>query len=170
MLNMSNKNGATAPHVGSAAEVREAARLAATSAASSPPAPMVIEQPKRRTFTAKYKRGILRKADAALASGTPGGVGALLRQEGLYSSHLTAWRAERDAGELAGLTPKRRGRKPERNPLADEVARLQREIERLRLDLHKAETIIDVQKKLSSLLGVTLATPTDVDFQLRRKR
>lgn len=116
MLNMSKKNG-VAPQVGSGAEVREAARLAATSSVSSPPTPVVIEQPKRRTFTAKYKRGILRKADAALASGTPGGVGALLRQEGLYSSHLTAWRAERAAGELAGLTPRKRGRKPERNPV-----------------------------------------------------
>ena len=81
----------------------------------------------------------MREADAALASGEEGAVGELLRREGLYSSHLTAWRRERDAGELAGLTPKKRGRKPRKNPLADENARLQRENARLQRELYKAK-------------------------------
>lgn len=159
MLNMPKKNGVTPPREGTAAAVREAARSSAPS-----PAPASPEKPKRRTFTAEYKRRIVREADAALASGDEGAVGRLLRSEGLYSSHLTAWRRERDAGELAGLTPRKRGRKPSRNALADEVARLQRANAKLEDQLRKAETVIDVQKKLAALLGETLPTPTEEDF------
>lgn len=159
MQEMSKKNGVRPPREGTAAAVREAARSSAPS-----PAPAAPEKPKRRTFTAEYKRRIVREADAALAAGDEGAVGRLLRSEGLYSSHLTSWRRERDAGELAGLTPKKRGRKASRNALADEVERLRREVARLESDLKKAETVIDVQKKLAALLGETLPTPTEEDF------
>ena len=81
-----------------------------------------------------------------------GEIGALLRREGLYSSHLTTWRRQRDRGQLAGLTPKKRGRKPD--PQAAELARLQRENEQLKARLEQAETIIEVQKKLSQMLGL----------------
>src|SRR5499426_3824079 len=100
MLNMSKKNGASSPREGTVSAVREAARSGAPERATTP------ERPKRRTFTAEYKLRIVREADAALASGEEGAVGELLRREGLYSSHLVTWRRERDAGELAGLTPK----------------------------------------------------------------
>jgi transposase len=120
--------------------VREAAR------ASTPLTPATPERPKRRTFTAEFKQRILREADVALASGTDGAIGELLRREGLYSSHLTEWRRQRDAGERAGLTPQKRGRKATRSAHADEMERLQRRVALLETELKKAETIIDVQK------------------------
>lgn len=104
---------------------------------------------------------ILRQADAALATGEPGAVGALLRREGLYTSHLANWRAQRETGELAALEPKKRGPAPTRNPLADEVARLQRENTKLQEKLRKAEIVIDVQKKVAALLGEILPTVPD---------
>ena len=105
----------------------------------------VLEKPVRRRFTVQYKAKILAEADACTESGQ---LGELLRREGLYSSHLTTWRRQRDKGALAGLTPKQRGRKAgPKNPLADEVARLQRENKRLQEQLRQAELIIDVQKK-----------------------
>jgi transposase len=103
------------------------------------------EGPKRRTFAAGYELRIVREADAALASGVEGGVGELLRREGLYSSHLTTWRRECHEGRLAGLTAKKRGRKPQRGPEADELARLQRENARLQQELAKANTVIEAQ-------------------------
>ena len=159
MLNMSVKKvGATPPREGSASAVREAARSGVSERATSP------DRPKRRSFTAEYKLRIVREADAAVASGVEGAIGELLRREGLYSSHLTEWRHLRDAGELAGLAAKKRGRKSRKNPLADELARALRENERLKNELHKANTVIDVQKKLSLLLGQTLPVPTEEDF------
>jgi len=119
--------------------------------------PAVAEKPVRRRFTAEYKARILREADACTQ---PGQLGALLRREGLYSSHLTAWRHGRDEGTLAGLTPKRRGRKA--NPDAAVIAeneRLKRENQRLAEKLRQAETIIEVQKKLSEILGIPLSPP-----------
>ena len=81
--------------------------------------------------------------------------------EGLYSSHLSKWRQQRQKGALAGLTPKKRGRKPTTNPLAEECRRLQADTARLKRQLQQAETIIDVQKKVSTLLGIQLLeTPT----------
>ncbi|RPH77325.1 MAG: helix-turn-helix domain-containing protein [Nitrospiraceae bacterium] len=81
----------------------------------------------------------------------------LLRREGLYSSHLTTWRHQREQGEIAGLEPRKRGKKPvPRNPLAGEVQRLTRENQGLQKRLKQAETIIDVQKKLCDLLGLTV--------------
>ena len=159
MLKMSvKKNDASSPREGTASAVREAARSGGPERATSP------ERPKRRTFTAEYKLRIVREADDVLASGGEDSVGALLRREGLYSSHLTAWRREREAGQLAGLTPKKRGRRTQKNPLADENARLQRELERMKKELAKANTVIDVQKKVALLLGETLPEPTEEDF------
>lgn len=105
-------------------------------------------------FSAEQKLRILREADELKGTG---GIGKMLRREGLYSSHLTDWRAERDRGELAGLAPKKRGRKARSDRARDEeLARLTREIERLRCRLAQAEAIIAVQKKVASLLGVPL--------------
>jgi len=114
-----------------------------------PPDPEVLLKAERRRFSAEYKRRILQEADACTQ---PGEVGALLRREGLYSSHLTTWRQQRERGELQGLTPAKRGRKAD--PQAAEIARLQRENERLKAQLARAELIIDVQKKLSQMLGL----------------
>jgi transposase len=122
------------------------------------PDPAVAEKPVRRRFTAEYKIRVLREADRCTE---PGQLGALLRREGLYSSHLSTWRQQRDAGTLAGLTPKRRGPKPNADaPLIAENQRLSRENQRLTAKLRQAETIIEVQKKLSEILGIPLP-PTD---------
>ena len=121
------------------------------------PSPEVLERPVRRRFTVEYKVRILAEADAC---SEPGMLGELLRREGLYSSHLLTWRRQRDEGALAGLTPKRRGRKAKpKNPLADENRRLQRENERLKEQLRQAELIIDVQKKVSEMLSIPLKSP-----------
>ena len=120
-----------------------------------PPDPEVPEKPVRRKFTAEYKLKILAEADRCTEYGQ---VGALLRREGLYSSHLSEWRRKRMEGTLVSLSPKKRGPEARKNPLAPEVARLQREVERLQRKLKQAETIIDVQKKVSGLLGIDLAS------------
>jgi len=116
------------------------------------PDPEVVPQAKRRRFTAEYKLRILEEVDQCQE---PGAIGALLRQEGLYSSYLTSWRRQRAADQLQGLRPKKRGRKPD--PQAVELARLQRENERLKARLEQAETIIEVQKKLCWLLDLPTA-------------
>jgi transposase len=121
----------------------------------------VTSKAKRRSFPAEYKRKILQEADACTE---PGQVGALLRREGLYSSHLVTWRHARERGELAGLKPKKRGPKAkEVNPLAQELADKEREIARLKAENAKLQIICDVQKKISQLLGVTLPTIPDDD-------
>ena len=126
------------------------------------PRPEVPEKPVRRRFTAEYKLRILAEADACTQRGA---LGELLRREGLYSSHLSTWQTQRDEGVLAGLTPKRRGRKAKlKNPLADEVARLERENERLKTKLRQAELVIDVQKKVSEMLNIPLATPDEKEL------
>jgi transposase-like protein len=116
------------------------------------PAVEVSEKPVRRRFSAEYKLRILAEADGCTELGQ---LGELLRREGLYSSLLSTWRRQRDEGVLAGLAPKRRGRKAKpKNPLADEVARLERENLRLTEKLRQAELIIDVQKKVSEMLNI----------------
>lgn len=133
----------------------ETPQLKSSNGQVSLPDPEVVPKAERRRFSAEYKRRILRAAEACTQ---PGEVGALLRGEGLYSSHLTTWRQQRRRGELQGLTPAKRGRKAD--PQAAEIARLQRENERLKAQLERAELIIDVQKKLSQMLGLP-ETPSD---------
>jgi transposase len=123
------------------------------------PSPEVAEKAKRRRFEAAYKLQILAEAERCAAAGQ---LGELLRREGLYSSHLTSWRKQRDEGALEGLAPKQRGRKPNRkDSLALERDRLERDNRRLTERLRQAETIIEVQKKVSELLGISLASQTD---------
>ena len=117
------------------------------------PDPEVVPKAKRRQFTAKYKLRILKEADRCTERGQ---IGELLRREGLYSSHLSKWRQQRARGQLQGLAPKKRGRKGQ-DPSVAELARLRRENERLHVQLEQAEIIIDVQKKLAKLLGLTTA-------------
>ena len=129
---------------------------AANSGGAAPgavPDPEVPEKAKRRQFTAEYKRSIVAQAEACRDDGA---IGALLRREGLYSSHLTTWRRQREQGELDALAPKKRGRKSTANPLAEENQRLLKENARLSRRLEQAELIIDVQKKVSALLGISL--------------
>ena len=119
----------------------------------SPPDPEVSEKKARRKFTAQYKLQILEEADACTE---PGQLGAFLRRKGLYSSYLSTWRRQREEGLLDALSPKKRGRKEkEKNPLTQKVAKLERENERLKGKLKKAEIIIDVQKKISQILGIS---------------
>ena len=119
------------------------------------PDPEVPAKAQRRRFSAQYKKKILEEADVCKAS--PGAMGALLRREGLYSSHLTTWRKQREKGELNGLAPKKRGRKAKPiNPLTRKVRELESETRRLQKQLDRAETIISFQKKLSEMLGISL--------------
>jgi len=127
------------------------AEAGAVPTSASHPDPEVVAKAKRRTFTAEYKQRILQEADSAAA--TPGGVGALLRREGLYSSHLVSWRRERSQGIQEALAPRKRGRKSQRNPLEEENQKLRRQNARLTEDLRKANIIIEVQKKVAALLG-----------------
>src|SRR5216683_446991 len=127
------------------------AKAGADSVLSSRPDPEVVAKPKRRTYTAEYKQRILEEAEAAAA--TRGGLGALLRREGLYSSLLAYWRRERANGIHDALTPQKRGPKSKRNPLQEENLKLQRQVGQLTEKLRKAEIIIDVQKKVAALLG-----------------
>ena len=122
-----------------------------------PPDPEVPEKATRRRFSAEYKRGVLEEADACTE---PGEIGALLRREGLYSSHLSKWREQRERGTLAGLQPKKRGPKPKRSdPMIGENERLRRENDRLRKRLRQAEAIIEIQKRASEILGISLESP-----------
>jgi transposase len=129
---------------------------AANSGGTAPvpiPDPEVPEKAKRRQFSAEYKRSVVAQAEACRDDGA---IGALLRREGLYSSHLTTWRRQKEQGELDALTPKKRGRKSTANPLTEENQRLRKENARLSRRLEQAELIIDVQKKVSALLGISL--------------
>ena len=118
--------------------------------------PELADRPRRRTFTAQDKLRILAETDRAAETG---GIAAILRREGLYSSNLTDWRRARDAGVISGLNPVKRGPKiAEPNPLAADNARLQQDNARLSLRLTRAEAIIDIQKKVAALLGIPLAS------------
>lgn len=129
-----------------------------TGPVAPPPDPEVpTDRPRRRTFTAEYKKRILEEADACSALGA---VGVLLRREGLFSSHLTEWRRLRERATVAGLAPRKRGRKQKVvDAMATRVAELERDKLRLEQRLRTAEIIIDVQKKVSLLLGVPLSDP-----------
>lgn len=122
-------------------------------AAAPAPDPEVPEKKPRRIYTAQYKLRILQEADACTE---PGQMGALLRREGLYSSNLTTWRRQREQGILNAVSPQKRGRKPcPKNPLSEQNARLEKENRDLRRRLQQAETIIEAQKKISEIFGVT---------------
>jgi len=126
---------------------------------AGPPDPEVTERAARRRFTAEYKLRMVRQADACAGSGE---LGALLRREGLYSSHLTTWRRQWEQGSLAALSPKKRGRPAApSSPLARRVAELERENAQLTQRLRQAETIISVQKKVSEILGIPLKPGDD---------
>ena len=116
------------------------------------------DRARRRTFTAQDKLRILADTDRAAETG---GIGAILRREGLYSSALTEWRKQRNAGAFGALVAGKRGPKTgNANPLSAEVASLQRDKARLMLRLTRAEAIIEIQKKVAALLGIPLA-PSD---------
>jgi len=132
-------------------------RIESTERERTNPSLEVLEKPVRRRFTVEHKVRILAEADACTETGQ---LGKLLRREGLYSSHLSTWRRQRDEGVLAGLTPKRRGRKSKvKNPLTGENERLLRENQRLKEQLRQAELIIDVQKKVSEMLSIPPKSP-----------
>jgi len=133
-----------------ASTVAVSSTLAAPGVVPDPEVPAVA---KRRQFTAAYKLSILEEADRCAS---PGAMGALLRREGLYSSHLTMWRRERAAGALAVLG-RRRGRRATLTAEQKRLAVLQAENDHLRGELAQARTIIDVQKKLCTLLGLPTA-------------
>jgi transposase-like protein len=120
------------------------------------PDPEVRPRPKRRNFTAAYKLRVLEEADRCEQHG---GIGELLRREGLYSSHLTTWRRQRTAGQLQALTPQKRG--PKKDEQAAELAALRRENERLRTQLTQAELIITAQKKLAQALETVIDPDPD---------
>jgi hypothetical protein len=114
----------------------------------------VVAKAERRRFTAEYKLKVLREADRCRE---PGEIGALLRREGLYWSNLTNWRKQRERGELAGLSARRRGpQRQEKNPLAERVRELERENLRLKRRAERAEGLVELQKKVSEILGIEL--------------
>ncbi len=125
--------------------------------APDPPDPEVPAKPARRRFSADYRLRILKEADACKKAGE---LGALLRREGLYSSHLITWRQQRDRGALAGMRATKRGPKP--RPVDPRVKQLEAETRRLQRKLQRAETIITLQKKVAEILGIPLK-PLDSD-------
>ena len=129
-------------------------------AAPASASPELSDRPRRRTFTAKDKLRILADIDRAAETR---GIGSILRREGLYSSTLSEWRRQRDAGAFSALVPGKRGpRTVEPNPLSAEVAALQRNNARLTQRLARAEAVIDIQKKVAALLGIPLASTDGV--------
>jgi transposase len=121
----------------------------------------VLAKAARRRFTAEYKLKVLREADHCKGSGE---IGALLRREGLYGSSLSHWRKQRERGELAGLRGKRRGpRRPEKNPLAERVRELELDNARLKRRAERAEGLVELQKKVSEILGIELGESAEKD-------
>ena len=144
------------PELATASSATERARRAngvADDAVVALPDSEVPARPTRRRFTADYKQRIVKAADALRE---PGQIGALLRREGIYSSLLSKWRAQRDRGALDALTPSKRGRRPVLpSPERARIAELERDNRTLRAKLQQAELIIDVQKRVANLLGVS---------------
>lgn len=133
-----------------------AERSGAPSGAGARPDPEVLEKAKRRQFSAEYKLRIVEEADRCRE---PGSIAALLRREGLYSSHLTEWRRARQQGALGALSKRRGPKGRRRDPLAREVDELRKENARLQRRLKQAETILEIQKKVSEILGIPLSRP-----------
>lgn len=129
------------------------AKSAAHPEASTAPDPEVTQKATRRRFSADYKARIVLEADACTEYGQ---IGALLRREGLYSSLLNKWRDQSRRGALSGLRDDKRGRKPTHDPLESENERLRKQNARLRQRLEQAEAIIEIQKKVSEMLGIPL--------------
>jgi transposase len=150
---MPNNNGPIDPtHAAGNSEARKPTTVPPPSAAS----PELSPRPQRRTFSAAAKLRILAETDRAADTG---GIAAILRREGLYSSTLTEWRRQRDAGAFEALKPQRRGPGPEvAKPAAADLDQLRRENARLRQRLEHAEAIIGIQKKVAALLGIPMAT------------
>jgi len=143
----------------SAGERSEPARSGARSNAArrGSPDPEVPAKARRRSFSVDYKLRVLREADRCRK---PGEMGALLRREGLFSSQLAAWRQQRQSGLLGGQSTSKRGPKPTVNAaLKKYIAEVERENRRLKRELAQAQTIIDIQKKISTLLGIPLNSP-----------
>jgi transposase len=120
----------------------------------------VMAKPSRRRYTAEYKLGILREAEGCTGRGE---LGALLRREGLYSSNLTQWRKQRERGGLAGLSRKRGPSPKARNALAEKVRVLERETARLKARAERAEGLVELQKKVSEILGIELKHNVEKD-------
>ena len=159
---MNRMPAAVEMNVAEGAEAEGARRATAASASSATlraltPDPEVPAKVERRQFTAEYRRGILREADACKK---PGALGALLRREGLYSSHLANWRRQREQGELGAGRARKRG--PTAQAIDPRVKHLEVENRRLQRQLARAETIITLQKKVAEILGIPL-TPLDSD-------
>jgi len=148
------RQGQSVPEVKDSPETEGARRATGVSGGGAHPDPEVPAKAKRRQFSPEYRMRILREADACKA---PGEVGALLRREGLYSSHLVLWRRQREAGALAGMRGKKRG--PKAKVLDLRVKQLEKENARLQRQLNQAETIIEIQKKVASILGIPLNAP-----------
>jgi transposase len=142
---------------------RKKLKMVSSSPATSPAVAVAVPDPevrtvaKRRQFSAAYKLCVLEEADRC---SSPGAIGALLRREGLYSSHLTLWRREREAGALAALGA-RRGRKAKLSAEQRRIAELQSRCARLERELEQARTIVEVQKKLCTLLGLPTAAAAE---------
>ena len=152
---MSTDHGRTQPGSGEGPE-----RSGGPSPGAPPPDPEVPERAQRRRFSAQFKLRIVEEADACRA---PGEVGALLRREGLYSSHLTAWRQARREGSLQALAQRRGPQGRRRDPVARENERLRQENARLQRRLEQAQAILEIQKKASEILGIPLNRPADAD-------
>lgn len=143
--------------VGTERELERTSLSGVSKARGTEPAVEVVAKAQRRRFSAEYKHRVLREAEACRR---PGEVSALLRREGLYSSHLAAWRAARQRGELAALGSKRRGPKPLRpDPQQKRIVELERELRRAQARAERAEALVEVQKKLAELLGLELPAP-----------
>lgn len=117
-----------------------------------------VHAPKRRKFSARYKRSIVEEANACTE---PGEVRALLRREGLYSSHLSNWRRALESGGVAALAGKKSGRKPRKSPEQRRIEQLEKEKAALERELRISRSLIELQKKASELLGITLEAPED---------
>ena len=157
------RSGGVRPTDGPPAATREVGHPSVIPAGgmAAAPDPEVLEKPARRRFNVEYKRRVLEEADACTESGQ---IGALLRREGLYSSLLSTWRSQREQGVLAGLQPKRRGpKKSSEASLVAENESLRRKNERLSKRLRQAEAIIDIQKRASEILGISLESSESGD-------
>ena len=160
-VSLAQNNSPAVTAVRSEGERSETERITAVTDAGRTPDPEVVGRAVRRRFTAAYKQRILAEADAAAGTGE---IGRMLRREGIYFSQLAAWRRARTDSERAALRPKKRGPHPAAvNPLQAENTQLKRENAKLQKKLHTAGLMIDLQKKVSQILGITLPVIDESD-------